>query len=85
MTPILPGHLDRISPPRTDDPLWPEAPEIVPVTLGWQCPSCLQCYSPYVSKCEYCVPRSYASTTLRLYPYGTDTDAATMNFTSELD
>lgn len=52
----------------TDDPLWPEAPEIVPVQFGWKCPGCGQVYAPFVSKCEYCVPRSYATTTLTLNP-----------------
>lgn len=37
-----------------DDP----QPAIQPVQLGWQCPRCGQCYGPFVSKCEYCVPRT---------------------------
>lgn len=53
-------------PIETGDPLWPEAPPIVPVTLGWKCPSCRQVYAPFVSKCEYCVPRSVSSNTFKL-------------------
>lgn len=44
-----------------DDPLWPESDRIVPVQLGWQCPRCGQCYAPFVSRCEVCVPRTVSS------------------------
>lgn len=29
---------------------------------GWECPKCGQVYGPFVRQCDYCVPKSVAST-----------------------
>lgn len=74
--PVPPGTSDAAKPVRDLTDLdqfekWIEEqddsqPTIQPVQLGWQCPRCGQCYAPFVSRCEVCVPRTVSSNTIRL-------------------
>lgn len=34
--------------------------------MGWQCPGCGSCFAPHVRQCEYCLPRTYCTSTVRV-------------------
>lgn len=56
-----------VQPPKTPAPeTEPQPAPVRPVAYGWQCPRCGSVYAPFVYKCEYCVPRLTASSTITI-------------------
>jgi hypothetical protein len=39
--------------------------------MGWKCPGCGRCYSPFTSQCQACVPPSIPAVTTTPYLPGT--------------